>query len=434
MMATNEADPAAQPLGLPGELQAQIACNLDTIDLLRLSAASRTLRTEMVPRLFASLTLANSEKSTQSVNVVVSKYGYLVKEFTYVITFEENTQDWCDICNSCEKAGGAPADYWVRDFSQVYKVLSTLYSSMENLESLRMRVISQDMYKYEIGRFEGSVTLFIRNHILTRVYSNRSINTVLARSFNALAWNFDLKNLTLECPLMEFNLDTTSCGDGSMSTVLARLKSLRLDLDMTTFLNGKDSACGYESDDWSHDEPRDTVFELNKILVKCSSLQELHISANRTFFGSGRAGSKYRLGDGPWTSNLQRLTLSRFLVDGVLQDILAYCVRAVQTVVLVDCYATVSRSPAQPTWSAFFKLLVWYGFPAISLRRFEVLNSRSKTQLDYANVIGEAYRFEIAEPEGALSVEDQRSRDREAWDCLQATIASNVKGKQAANW
>ena len=146
MMATNGADPDAQPLGLPGELREQIASNLDGIDLLHFSTACRTLRTELLPRLFTTLTLANSEKSAQSVSLIVSKYGDSVKDFTYVITYREYQGYWCNKCHSCEGRKGSPPDYWVRDFSQVYKILSTMYSSMKRLRSVRIKIVSKDEY------------------------------------------------------------------------------------------------------------------------------------------------------------------------------------------------------------------------------------------------------------------------------------------------
>ena len=159
MMATNEADPVAQPMGLPGELRRQVALNFNGLDLFNLSATCRTLRTELLPQLFASLTLANSEKSARMVALVVSKHADLVKDFSYVITYDGWFDRWCRKCSSCEKAYGAVPDFWVKEFSQVYKILSTLYSRMNGLRSLRIKIVSKDDYTCTNCAQNGSVIL-----------------------------------------------------------------------------------------------------------------------------------------------------------------------------------------------------------------------------------------------------------------------------------
>ena len=68
-----------------------------------------------------------------------------------------------------------------------------------------------------------------------------------------------------------------------------------------------------------------------------------------------------------------------------------------------------------------------------SLQQLQVSNSRSEIQLEYADVVGDDYVFEILEPQGHISVEDQRERDREEWDRLQGVIARNVERIEAGS-
>ena len=211
---------------------------------------------------------------------------------------------------------------------------------------------------------------------------------------------------------MEFHPENTSCGDAAMSTVLARLKSLKVKLDVTTFLDGKGCYRGQHSDDGfggGRDRLVPNVHKLDTILDKCSTLQELNISASRVFLGSGCIGYEYSLGQGTWASNLQRLALSDLFITYRLQRTISYETPAIQAISLVDCYAPSTSTAFEATWRGFFVALMDDRFPS-TLRALQVVNTRSKNQFEYAHVVGGDYCFEIAEPERSwISVEVQRT-------------------------
>ena len=232
---------------------------------------------------------------------------------------------------------------------------------------------------------------------------------------------------------MEFHPEATSCGDGAMSPVLARLKSLKLELDMTNFLDGKWCDCvdnsEIEADGGRHNSVP-IVHKLDTVLGKCSSLEELHISANRVFLGSERITSDYLLGSGSWRLKLQRLTLSGLFITFDLQRMISFHTPAMQAINFVDCYAPASKSITHLTWQVFFSLMQVAPLRS-TLRALQVVNTRSIHQLEYARVVGKEYRLEIAEPEVGKPVEEQRTQDSEEWDLLQEIIARNVERREA---